>query len=110
MTEDELIALARLAKPVEVVPEKKGKNKRPHTLYSNFAEFIAYSGLKAGKNLVDSNALYNAYLMWAKDPMPKEQFVKSCRDFLKEPQRGFFKVNMAVVTIIERIKERKQYE
>jgi hypothetical protein len=103
LTEDQLIELARKAKPVPVehTDRKKGGPKKDVSSIINFFQEI---GIARGRNAVDKKLLYDAYCMYADSPLSRELFSNEVGRFLKIDNNAY-KVNMKIITILEKVKE-----
>lgn len=105
LPEDQLIELARQAKPVPVPFEQE--NRRGVSIYSTVAEFLTATGLKPGKNEVDLVSIYNAYLSWATRPMPEDNFKRFIKKIFNSSKIRTIKVNIHPITLMEKIKGMK---
>jgi hypothetical protein len=109
-TEEELIELARKAKPVPVkIDGADGKLQRKHS-GDPVSLFLTETGLKPGKNKVELKEIYNAYVTWAKDPMNIKGFTKNLSPFFEKVKNGYIKTNMKPITLFEKIRELKKNE
>lgn len=110
LTEEELIELARKAKPVPV--KIHGADGKIQTKYTgdSVPKFLTETNLKPGRNKVELKEIYNAYVTWAKDPMHINGFTKEIAPFFKKSKDGYIKTNMKPITLFEVIKELKKNE
>jgi hypothetical protein len=66
VSEQKLIELAKLAKPVEVKHDSTpGPSKRN---YSVVLDFINDTGIKPGRNKIMNIIIYDLYCLWSKTP------------------------------------------
>jgi hypothetical protein len=106
LTEEQLIELARKAKPVPVPIDgkKRGKPKKDISSVMNFIQDI---GIEPGRNEVENKLLYNAYRAYCDHPVESSYFHTEMNKILKRSNKVFYKVNMKIITILEKVKELK---
>jgi len=104
ITEEQLVELAKKAKPVPVLPEQQTDNK--NELSASVLQFINDIGIKRGRNEVPVNSLFEAYAMHSDSHVNLNYFQISMGKLLKRIS-GNFKVNMKIITIVEKVKEFK---
>lgn len=107
--ESVLIELARKAKKIEPEPEhldgKKLRRTDPH-----FTLFIDALDIKAGRNPVSAQILFEAFEIWSEQTMDYPYFCKKLNKLFKNSTKSIYKLNMKPITILEKAKEVKQHE
>lgn len=117
LTDDELIELAKKAKPVllndnDIKPIKK--NSKVNFEKSPLFHFISKIDLKPGKNTVESKVIYELYMVWASEnALPDRHFFIEFAKFFKSRKisgKRCYKLNFKSATIMQRIEELKNEE
>lgn len=102
LTEQELIDLAKQAKPVPVsVLDKKKTNPVPT---KNVIEFFDKVGLKPGRNEVPKENIFQIYEKLYSGTLTQLQFTREMGKIFKSKSLNF-KCNMKLITIEEKLKE-----
>lgn len=108
-----LIELARLAPKVE--PEPENVDRRSAKKYKvktdpRVAHFIEAVEIKAGRNPVSIDVLFEAFNSFDNTGIEFELFRKSMTTLFKITTQGKIKLNMKPITILEKAKEVKHHE
>jgi hypothetical protein len=109
LTDQELIELAKKAKPVPVEedkPKKMGAPKKKR-IFSALSDFMAATGLKPGRNEADKVLIYEAYCEWADNPATRNAFYLEMNKYFKKSSEPYYKLNMMPITLMEIVKEIK---
>lgn len=101
-TDEELIALARQAAILKPVPEDEDKQKNKLNI-NTFESFLKVSKLKPGRNVINSDDLYDVYRNWATNPMAENRFMDELKERFVSSDKGY-KFNMKLITLEERMK------
>lgn len=73
LKEEELIALARLAPPVEPEPDYASRKKKA-SINDDIDDFIEFTELEKGTKQVPPSEIYRLYCEWSSDPVTVPQF------------------------------------
>jgi len=108
LTDEELVALARLA-PVVSVKITKGHEKRGSKIFSfdSVEKFLELTNLETGRYPIPVSVLYDCYCIIADNPMKKHMFYKKFNTFVKQNTSDVYKMNMMPITLMKLVKEIK---
>lgn len=110
LSDQELIALARLAPKVEPEPEGNPKKKPRIPRDTRVSTFIEKFNIKAGRNDVSVDILLEAFELWDSAGIDESVFNKMINKVFKPSSKGRVKLNMKPITILELVRESKQHD
>ena len=111
ISEKDLIALARLAPRVEPLPEGREIKKNIKDFSAiPITEFISTIGIQKGRNDVHNTSVYEAFLLHSNLEMSRSKFNLKFGKVIGKQKKEHYKLNMKAITLLEKVKEHKQYE
>ena len=103
ITDEELIELAKKAKPV---PVSHRLNKVGDEGISSIHNFLRELKIESGKNKFDMELMYDNYVEYIAEPLTDKVFLKHMKKIIKTTSDGLhYKTNITPMTLLKRMKE-----